>query len=140
MQVEYLLEKADILKMNNHELALIAGWYDTSTYTKDNIQLLQDRFKIPTIIVTMGDEGAVVNHKGEMYFQRGFSVKVADTIGSGDSFLAGFLHKFSNGKTIEECIKFACGIGAVVASKNGGCPAYEISEIEALIKEQDKAA
>lgn len=132
-QVETLLEKTDILKMNNHELDLLATWYDGSNQTRDNIQLIQDRFNIPTIIVTMGEEGAVVNHKGELFFQEAYKVKVADTIGSGDSFLAGFLTQYSRGRTIEESIRFACAIGALVASKAGGCPAYELAEIDRLI-------
>ena len=62
-QAELLLEKADILKMNICELELITGWFSKFKSTEDRIKLIHDRFKINTVIVTMGGDGAMVNNK-----------------------------------------------------------------------------
>ena len=131
--IEYLLAKADILKMNIAELELITGWFSNFFTTEDRIGLMQDRFNIRTLIVTMGGEGAMINHEGKIYRHQGFKVEVADTIGSGDSFLAGFLHQLLIGSSIDHALAFASAIGAFIATQSGACPEYNISQITDLI-------
>ena len=131
--VEYLLQKADILKMNIAELELITGWFSHFQTTEDRIKLMQDQFKIDTLIVTMGGDGALVNHQGFIHRHPGFKVEVRDTIGSGDSFLAGFLNQLLNDASIEKALAFASGIGAFIATQAGACPNYEVSQITTLI-------
>lgn len=131
--IEYLLQKADILKMNIAELELITGWFSHFQTTEDRIKLMQDQFSIETLIVTMGGDGALVNHQGTIHRHSGFKVEVADTIGSGDSFLAGFLHQLRNGSSVEGALAFASGIGAFIATRPGACPEYELSQITDLI-------
>lgn len=136
LDIEYLLAKADILKMNHSELELITGWFSDFKTPEDRIHLLQDRFQVETIIITMGGEGALMSHEGKIYRHSGFKVSVADTIGSGDSFLAGFLHQMLKGVSCSEALAFACGMGALIATKHGACPRYELTEIKALIAAQ----
>lgn len=131
--VEYLLDKTDILKVNGAELELITGWFSHFESMEDRTRLLQDRFRIETIIVTMGGDGAFVNDKGAVYRHAGFKIEVADTIGSGDSFLAGFIHQLSNGASTADALTFASGIGAFIATQPGACPQYETAQITALI-------
>ena len=132
--VEYLLENADILKMNLAELELITGWFSQFSSTEERVQLVQDRFHIDTVIVTMGGDGALVNDRGKVSHHEGFKVTVADTIGSGDSFLAGFLSQLLNGSSTERALHFASGIGAFIATQHGACPDYQFSQITELIQ------
>lgn len=132
--VEYLLGRADILKMNIAELELITGWFSQFSSTAERVQLIQDRFHIDTVIVTMGGDGALVNDKGSVYRHEGFKVTVADTIGSGDSFLAGFLSQLLSGASTEKALDFASGIGAFMATQHGACPDYQLSQITDLIQ------
>ncbi len=129
-----LLQKASIVKMNIHELNLIAGWLSSFTSTQDQMQVVQEHFQIAVLIVTKGDEGAIVNYQGKWYEHPGYKVTVADTIGSGDAFLAGFLQQIEQGNSPEEALAFACGLGALVASKSGGWPVYEVEEVYELMK------
>lgn len=130
--IEYQMNKADILKMNEEELDLVSGWYARSGNIEDKISFLQDKFHIPTLIVTRAAKGAVVNYKNTFYYHNGFKVKVADTIGSGDSFLAGFLSHLLGNKTTEDALAFACALGAFVATKNGGCPDYSVRDLKSV--------
>lgn len=132
--VESLLRHADILKMNIAELELITGWFSQFANTEDRMKLIQDRFHIDTIIVTMGGEGAIVSNKGIVYRHEGFHVTVADTIGSGDAFLAGFIYRLLNGAGMEDALTFASGTGAFIATQSGACPSYEVSQITALMQ------
>jgi fructokinase len=131
--VEYLLRKADVLKMNLAELELITGWFNEFKTTEERMLLLQDQFNIDTIIVTMGGEGAMLIDKGLVCRHPGYKVQVTDTIGSGDAFLAGFLHKRLHGATAQQALSFACSTGALVATYSGACPDYDTEEITALM-------
>jgi fructokinase len=127
--IKYLLQKTDILKMNIEELELITGWFSHFSNIEDRIKLLQSQFDIKTLIITMGKEGALILHDGTIYRHPGIQVTVADTIGSGDAFLAGFLHQLLNGSSLPVALAFASGIGAFIATQPGGCPSYEIAQL-----------
>jgi len=132
-QLEYLLEKCDILKMNQSELELVSDWYGKFETLEDRMRLIGDRFNIQTIIVTMGADGAWLFRGDTFYRHPGYVVKVADTIGSGDGFLAGYLHQVLNGATPGKALEFAAATGAFIATHNGACPAYESSDILQLM-------
>ncbi|NLR67524.1 carbohydrate kinase [Chitinophaga varians] len=122
----YQLKKAEVVKMNEEELALVAGWYGNYIGIEEKMRLLQDLFQVETLIVTRGAKGAAINYHNECYMHDGFKVQVADTIGSGDSFLAAFLSEFMKNKDVEAALTFACKVGAFVATREGGCPEYDV--------------
>ena len=131
--VEFLLSNADILKMNLNELELVTNWYQPFESPQKSIDLLHQKFDIDTIIITKGADGSMVSHAGNTWQHSGYPVTVADTIGSGDSFLAGFLHKMLDGAPVNESLEFATALGALIATKNVACPDYNLSEIFTLI-------
>jgi fructokinase len=128
--LEHLIRHADILKLNADELQMLSEWYNFSGSETDQIFALQDKFHLNMILTTRGDKGAVVLHDGKFYEHPGYRVKVADTIGSGDSFLAAFLSGFLQAEPIEKAISFASGMGAFVATKAGACPSYSLAEVQ----------
>ena len=132
-RIEFLLEKADILKLNSAELELITGWFGQYATPVERVKSLQDKYKVDTIVVTMGGEGALVAHDGQTWRHPGYPVRVADTIGSGDSFLAGFLHNMLAGTSYEQALLFACGLGSYIASRSGACPDYQVENVWGLI-------
>lgn len=130
-----LLERADMLKLNDHEIRLISGWFNSYTDMKDQLKSLQDQFHLKTILVTRGENGALVNHKGVLSEHNGYKVKVEDTIGSGDAFLAGYLFQMSDNKTPEEALKFANALGAFIATQQGACPHYDLAKVFELMQQ-----
>jgi fructokinase len=120
--------------MNLAELELITGWFTKYQSDNDRIKVLQDKFSIPNIVVTKGEKGSLFNCNGKIYSHPGYSIVVADTIGSGDSFLAALLAKLLSDHTPGEALRFAGALGALIASYNGACPDYNIDEISELMK------
>ena len=59
-------------------------------------------------------------------------VKVADTVGSGDSFLATLIDALLKGKTPQIAIDTACAVGALVAKNKGANPMISEIEIDAI--------
>lgn len=127
--LEYQFSKADVLKMNEEELDLITGWYVQFKAIEDKVRFLQNRFQIPEIIITRGAKGAIINSRDNFYYHSGYKVRVADTVGSGDSFVAGYLSGIINHKTPEQALQFACALGGFVATQAGGCPEYMVNDI-----------
>ncbi len=124
-------------RMNLAELELVTDWFGEDESTIDRIKFVQDHFKIDQIIVTKGGDGAMVNDHGTLYKHPGYEVSVQDTIGSGDSFLAGYLAQLLKGNGAEKALDFAAGIGAFVATKAGGCPEYAVEEIDELMEREE---
>ena len=131
--LEYLMQHADILKLNTDELQLLGEWYGLPGGENEQMQVLQERFHLNTIITTRGDRGASVLQNGTYVEHPGFKVQVADTIGSGDAFLAGFISRIILRRGIPEALEFACKMGAFVAGRHGACPTYDPAEVEKAI-------
>ena len=123
------LSHTDILKMNEEELKLVVEWYGDYKTIEDRMKFLQDRFEIKTVIGTLGANGALVLDDGKFYRHPGYRVVVADTIGSGDSFLAGFLSKYIETGDTENSLRFASALGSYIATQNGGSPEYSMGDI-----------
>ncbi|MBS1661323.1 MAG: carbohydrate kinase [Bacteroidetes bacterium] len=132
--LEKLLENVDMLKLNLGELELLTGWFSSYRSDNDRIKAIQDRFHIPTIILTKGSKGSTMSYEGEFYEHPGFTVDVADTVGSGDAFLAGLLYSLIQGVGPPAAIEFASAMGALIASYSGPCPQYDIRQVQTLIK------
>ena len=131
--IESLLEKADIVKMNDEELALIAGWQGLDGEERSQLEFLKNKFGLDVLILTKGKDGAVCLDETGYYEQPAFPVVVKDTIGSGDSFLAAFLSKYLKNEHTRQCLIFAGAVGALVATKAGGTPEVTPQEILAMI-------
>lgn len=132
--VETFLHKADIVKMNEDELAIITEWYGfTEGNDEQKLSQLKDKFNLQTLIVTQGGNGAMVLAAQGFFKSEGFKVTVMDTIGSGDSFLAGFLTNYLAGKSIDYALTYACALGALVASHKGANPPIKEADILEMI-------
>jgi fructokinase len=119
-----LLSKADIVKLNDDELVTICGWYNLDGDFNTRSFGLSNLLNLKSLIVTKGEHGACLVHDNKLYYHSGYKVKVADTVGAGDAFLAGFLAAFFDGKDMNTALTEASAIGAFVASKPGATPDY----------------
>lgn len=70
-------------------------------------------------IVTLGKYGAVAWHNGESYVQAARDVKVLDTTGAGDAFLAAFLVSYLTTDDIQKSLKAGSDTAANVIQKVG---------------------
>lgn len=125
------LAKADLLKLNQHELAVISNWLDAGVKDEvSKIALIQQKFQIKEILLTKGSKGATYYISDRQYETAGFKISVADTVGSGDAFLAAFLaEKFLRKSPIESQLSMASALGAFVATKHGACPGYVAQDL-----------
>lgn len=129
--IEVLMAKADLVKVNDDELYELADALGSPYHSlEQNIVFLADKIAGKRLCVTLGEHGAVFYNDGKFCFHGGYRIQVADTVGSGDSFLAAFVYHYLSGAEPKRVLDFACALGAMVAERHGANP--EISEAEIL--------
>ncbi|GAL69881.1 fructokinase [Jejuia pallidilutea] len=68
-----------------------------------------------------------------MYYNSGYKIKVKDTVGAGDAFLASLISQLLRKENPQDAINFACGVGALVAQSEGANPKLSLKDINAFI-------
>jgi len=131
--VEQLLKKSDVVKMNHEELLQLSAW---NGFVSTDLELAADlvfkNYSLKMLCVTRGAKGAFLKTEDGNLYQNGFVVDTTDTVGAGDAFLAGFIHHFMENKPLNDTLKFACLLGAWVASQKGANPPFLIEIMEKL--------
>ncbi len=130
-----LMNKADFIKFNDDELYEISE-YMNSPYNslEQNIHFIAEQTNTKHICVTKGSHGAVLYYNDTMYYNSGYKIEVADTVGAGDSFLAGLLTQLLTGNDTQFAVNYACALGALVAQKEGANPKIEAAAIADFMK------
>lgn len=124
-----LLNKADLLKMNEEELAFVAPWFSTHNNMEDQMKVITDKLNLSMFVVTKGKHGALLYKDGAFVTHPGIQVQVADTVGSGDAFLAAVLANSIDNMPAATILERAIQLGSFVATKRGAMPMYDISEV-----------
>jgi sugar/nucleoside kinase (ribokinase family) len=109
-----LLPLVDILLPNENEARALAGKDDAG----DALKVLGAR--VPVVAMKQGRLGAVVRRGEAEARAAALDVAVADTVGAGDSFDAGFVWASLAGFQPAECLKAATICGSLSARQPGG--------------------
>ncbi len=125
--VSDLLARADLVKMNLEELQLVSEWFSPHKSVMDNVRFIADKYKVDEMVITKGGSGAIFYTDGSFYNHAGYRVQVADTVGSGDAFLAGLLASLHANVEPAVALERASRLGAFIATKHGACPDYDTS-------------
>jgi len=129
-----LMGKADFIKFNDDELELISTALKSGSQDiEKNMAFIADKFKASHICVTLGSKGAIMLINGVFYSNNGYRVKVKDTVGAGDSFLATLLHEIISKTEPKKALDMACAVGALVAGSEGANPKISEFEIKKMI-------
>lgn len=128
--IRELLEKTQLAKFNKAELKMMLDFLGKAyTDETDSIRFIQDTFKITEVIVSKGSKGALYACDGTFYDYPTIPIEIKDTVGSGDSFLAGFISKrLEKNASAHDIMTNAVCLGAFVTSREGACPEYDLSD------------
>jgi len=129
--IEEMISSCQTLKINDDELAVVASWLGDESMTEvQNIETMFRRFTgLREVVLTKGAQGASYYSPQEVIHVDALKIKVRDTVGSGDSFLAAFIANKIQGHSLTYCMKEAVALSAFVATVSGACPAYEREDI-----------
>lgn len=118
------MNKADILKINDEEIIVVAEMLNiTGKSQKEICEVLLDRFALKMVILTCGDKGSYVLTAQESSWVDTPKVNVVSTVGAGDSFTGTFIASILLGKTIRQAHEAAVRVSAYVCTCQGAMPA-----------------
>lgn len=99
------------------------GFFSGSELTEEQVFALMDachELETEIVGVTQGGRGAVFSRNGRRYRQGIKQTTVVDTMGAGDSFIAGFLTSFTKGEGMEQALDYAACCSAKTCTFYGG--------------------
>ncbi len=102
----------DVLTPNQVESSQLTGMpiTDIPTATKAARQLVKQG--IGTVIVKLGEQGAVVATADDTFHQPALAVKAVDTVAAGDAFNGGLAVALAEGMALAEAAQFATAVAA----------------------------
>jgi sugar/nucleoside kinase (ribokinase family) len=116
------LKYADVFLPNAREAQRLTGAADAPTAAKVLARM------VPLVVVKLGAEGAMARRGDEQWFTPALQVHVADAVGAGDSFDAGFLREYLRGSDIPIALAAGALAGALSVTRSGGTEAFRDAE------------
>lgn len=122
----------DMMKISDEETELLTGQVDPEAAAEI---LISQGVKV--VVVTLGEQGALVRIKDGSRIVSGFKSQVVDTTGAGDSFWGSFVQQVLETKkevdtlTLDElsnCVTYANAVASICVSKRGAIPAMPTKE------------
>ena len=141
-QIAYGMQQCDILKISDNEIV----WFTGEEDYEEGIKILQSRYMIPLILLSMGKEGSRAycqNVKAEV--PAVLSENTVETTGAGDTFCACILnYVLEHGwqpyteEELKEMLTFANAAASIITTKKGALrvmPTRE--EVQALLQKRN---
>lgn len=133
--LKVLMKASQMLKFNDDEIYEIATQMGSPFHSLDqHITFISQETNTDIICVTKGSHGAVLLYNKSWYYNSGYKIKVVDTVGAGDSFLATLVLGLVKGDDIQTTLDLACGMGALVAGSKGANPLISKSDLETFVR------
>ena len=123
VEIEYGLTKCDVLKISDNEVEFMCG---TTDYDK-GAAMIQEKYHIPLILVTMGKDGSRAYYKNMRVEVAPFlQENTIETTGAGDTFCASTLnYVLDHGlddlteENLKELLTFANAAASLITTKKG---------------------
>ena len=115
--VKAVLKSVDIFLPNEREACKLTG----ASEVQDALEALSRL--VPIVVIKCGPKGVIAKRGKNEFHVPSLSVQPVDTVGAGDSFNAGFLHKFILRSNLEECLEYGNAVAALSTTRAGGTEA-----------------
>jgi fructokinase len=120
--IEASLRLANVLKLNDAELPVVAKLFGVGGDVKEQMQFFAERFGLRVVALTRGAHGGLLYREGEWSECGVVEVAVADTVGAGDAFTAALCLGLLRGMELDSINMAANEIAAFVCSQVGATP------------------
>jgi sugar/nucleoside kinase (ribokinase family) len=132
--VEEVLKNVDVFLPNEHEACRVAGTSDVGS-ALDALSRL-----VPIVVIKCGAQGVLAKRGNERFGAASLSVQPVDAVGAGDSFNAGFLHKFIHGSGLQDCLEYGNVAAGLSTTRAGGTEGFrDRQHREAFLQRHAKA-
>ncbi|SMQ82138.1 fructose-1-phosphate kinase [Bacillus sp. OV166] len=118
-----------LIKPNHHELGEL---FDTTIASPDEVIPYGKRLVdmgAKNVIISLAGAGAVLINNGMTLFAEVPKGKVKNSVGAGDSMVAGFLAAYVRTRNIEEAFRYSVASGSATAFSLGLCTKEKVEEL-----------
>ncbi len=125
-----LAHRPFLIKPNRHELEM---YFNETCQSLNDIQHLANRLLDEgpqNVLVSMGGEGALLVNEKETLFAEAPKGNVRNSVGAGDSLVAGFIGHYAENRDLIEAFRFGIASGSATAFSVDLC---ERNNVEALL-------
>lgn len=121
-----LAERAGLIKLNDQEIERLLERKFGVAGLEDAARELSAKTSCPRVCVTAGANGAGLLNGSRWFWAEAQPIVVKDTIGAGDSFLAGLVHGLLTAPegSEQKSLESACRLAEYVASCEGATPVH----------------
>jgi ribokinase len=129
-----LLSLVDVLIPNESETALLTGLPVGDQVQADAAAVALRGMGVGTVILTLGERGALLTQVGAAELVPAFAVTPVDTTAAGDAFVGGFAVALAEGYTLAEAVRWGNAAGALATTKLGAQPSLPTRQaVEGLL-------
>ena len=120
--VEASLVLANVLKLNEDEVAPITNMVGVSGDLEPRVEQLADRFGLRVVVVTRGEAGSLLLSDGRWSRRPACTVHVQDSVGAGDAFTSVLCVGILRGINLDTVNEVANEVAAFVCASRGASP------------------
>ncbi len=139
-----ILSNVDVITPNLFELSQILKYLEGKDIVKQD-EMDIDRIEkaarillergVSCVVVTLGSRGCLYLDKSEVRKFGTFRVQPVDSTAAGDTFTSAFALKYTEGKSIDDAIRFASAAAAIVVTRKGAIKSIPtIEEVEDFLQ------
>ncbi|MFC7173263.1 bifunctional 2-dehydro-3-deoxygluconokinase/2-dehydro-3-deoxygalactonokinase [Haloplanus litoreus] len=126
-----LFPSVDVLFAAERDARDVLGFDgDPETVARD----LADAYGFETVVITLGEEGALALHDGTATSRGTYPTDTVDPLGSGDAFASGFLAERLDGASITEALDYGAATAALKRTVEGDMARVSRDEVRALVE------
>jgi ribokinase len=131
---ESLLNLIDFLIVNETEAEALTGISIKNLEEASQSARILNQKTNGTIIITLGEQGALVFDGADLWHAPSFEIVALDTTAAGDAFIGGLVASLHRGNSLSNAVVYANAAGALAATKFGAQPSLPtMVEIEEFI-------
>ena len=123
-----LLKCVDVLTPNETEAQIISGKTVTNLKEAQEAAQILLQAGVGAVVMTLGDEGALITTSEGSQHVRGTKVQVVDTTGAGDSFSGALAVALAEGNDLKKATVFANTAASIQVTRFGTAPAMPFRE------------
>jgi ribokinase len=128
-----LLSLSNVVICNEVELGTLLGCEVAPSGEVDAARALRCSAD-QTVVVTLGERGALAVEGESVFEQSSFPVTTVDTVGAGDAFVAGFVVGRWWSAGVPAALRLGCATGALATTVHGAQPSMPtLSDVQALL-------
>jgi fructokinase len=120
--IEQSLRLANVLKLNDSELPILADLLGLNGTTHNQIELLAKQFDLHLVALTRGPAGSLLFQAGKWSDCSSVPIKIVDTVGAGDAFTAALVMGLLSKMDLDEINRLADEVARFVCSYAGATP------------------